>query len=618
MPVMKRLDGKSDHVPGIGEALIFRGKTFALQARRAAREAIGDEARRFPVNNALTGAGIVAESRTPLWTEHEDSEKVLIAGKIHNLRVAIRQLNGVEIPAGRVFSFWKQIKRTTSWRGYVAGRELREGCLIPNIGGGLCQLSNALYDAALRACFEIVERHGHSQVIPGSLAEVGRDATVFWNYVDLRFRSAHAFRIEAELTADWLVIRFRSESVNQRLVLPTNTLSKSKQLDQIENCFSCGTQDCFRQVKPSTQHHDFGRTAYLLDEYWPEFDRYISQTKRTSDLLCLPLDGKKFRKPNYAWTTAGFGTVEQSRFLTLRRSYQSRKLASQGATRQKYLLAANERLAQRYASLLSYDVTHVTVMQHLLPYLWREGHLGGRTFDVLMTGQPLAVLQQRLDAAFKLHPESRTLADFRADDKLLDAESEALRQARRLITPHTEIAALYPDKSVLIDWVVPKTQIENVVAREVKLVFPAATVARKGIYELRSAIEGLDIKLITMGPQLEGKDFWSAVRAEPKRAGEDWLAGVTAVVLPSFVEHRPRRLLEAVARGVPVIASTACGLKNVSGVTSIPAGEVKSLRAEIQKVIAGSPLMIASEQDYQTMPAQILDRDSTSNPVAAY
>jgi len=615
---MKRLDDKNDRVPGIGQALVFRGKTFALQARRIAREAVNNEAQRFSINDALTRAGIVAESRTPLWTEHEDSEKVLIAGKIHNLRVAIRQLNGVEVPGGRVFSFWKQIKRTTRWRGYVAGRELREGCLIPNIGGGLCQLSNALYDAALRAGFDIVERHGHSQVIPGSLAEVGRDATVFWNYVDLRFRSSHAFRIEAELTVDSLVIRFRRESVNQRahLVLPT----KIQKPDEIENCLSCGTQDCFR-ARPVVSHHDFGRTAYLLDECWPEFDRYIGATKRAADLLCLPLDGKKFGKLNYGWTTTGFGTVKQSRLLTLRRSYQSRKLASQGATRQRALLAANEKLAQRYASLLSYDVTHITLMQHLLPYLWREGHLGGRTFDVLMTGLPLAVLQQRLDGAFRLHPESQTLADFRADNSLLEAETEALRQARKIITPHTEIAALYPDKSLLIDWAIPpsETQLNRVAAGEVKLVFPAATVGRKGVYELRAALQGLDIQLLTLGPLLEGKDFWDGIDVHQLRADEDWLAGATAVVLPSFVEHRPRRLLAAVARGVPVIASTTCGLGNISGVTNVPAGDVKSLRAEIEKVIAGSSLLtVASEKNYQTMPGKILDRDSTSTTIAAY
>ena len=144
-----------------------------------------------------------------LWTDHENSEKILVAGKIHNLRLAVRQLNGVEVPANRVFSFWKHLARTSRLKGYVARRELREGCLIPNIGGGLCQLSNALYDAALNAGFEIVERHPHSQVIPGSLAETGRDATVFWNYVDLRFKSSHPFRIEAQLTVDSLVARGR-------------------------------------------------------------------------------------------------------------------------------------------------------------------------------------------------------------------------------------------------------------------------------------------------------------------------------------------------------------------------------------------------------------------------
>ena len=72
--------------------------------------------------------------------------------------------------------------------------------MISTVGGGLCQLSNALYETALGAGFEIVERHAHSRVVPGSRAVLGRDATVFWNYVDLRFRSPHAFRIEARMS----------------------------------------------------------------------------------------------------------------------------------------------------------------------------------------------------------------------------------------------------------------------------------------------------------------------------------------------------------------------------------------------------------------------------------
>src|SRR5678815_353441 len=181
----------------------------------------------------------------------------------------------------------------------------------------------------------------------------------------------------------------------------------------------------------------------IRDRYWPEFDGYITATKRDTDLLCIPLDGKRFRRPNYAWTTQGFGTVKRNSVFTLWRSYRSQELASQGAVRQRALLAADEKLAHRYASQLSYDITHLTLTSSLLPFLWRSGELGGRTFDVFMTRLPLAVLQERLDAAFLLQPESRTLSDFRADTWLVDAELEALRQARKIITPHAEIAALY-------------------------------------------------------------------------------------------------------------------------------------------------------------------------------
>ncbi|WP_230812836.1 MULTISPECIES: VanW family protein [Xanthomonas translucens group] len=101
-----------------------------------------------------------------------------------------RALHWVEVPVGAAFSFWRQLGRATRRRGFAAGRELCEGCLVPSIGGGLCQLSNAIYDAALRQGLHIDERHRHTHVIAGSLAERDRDAVVFWHYVDLR-RRAH-------------------------------------------------------------------------------------------------------------------------------------------------------------------------------------------------------------------------------------------------------------------------------------------------------------------------------------------------------------------------------------------------------------------------------------------
>ncbi len=52
-------------------------------------------------------------------------------------------------------------------------------------------------------------------------------------------------------------------------------------------------------------------------------------------------------------------------------------------------------------------------------------------------------------------------------------------------------------------------------------------------------------------------------------------------VLPAHIEHQPRALLAALARGIPVIASSACGLGERAGLITVPAGDVQALRAAI-------------------------------------
>ena len=499
------------------------------------------------------------------WTEGSAEERFLVAGKVQNLRLAAAAIDGVAVPGGEVFSFWKQVGRASRSRGYVPGREIREGCIIPTIGGGLCQLSNSLYDAALKANFEIVERHSHTQIIPGSLAERGRDATVFWNYVDLRFRASNQFTIEAKVESDQLSIRFRG-TVQQRAALHQITRSEGRN-GHANNCVTCGLEDCFRSIKPAASL-DFGRTAYLVDEFTPEFDAYIQGRRTSKDILLLPIDGCRYRKPNYAWNTSGFERTGQSLVFTAVRSYRSRKLATQGAARQKDLLAMYERLAENYARKLTFDVLHVVVQQNILPFLWRAGHLGGRTFDVLMTALPMADLQGRLDDANRFHPESTTLGDFRADPKLVEAETEALKNARCIITPHTAIASVFGEQAELLDWAMPKTRtVEHVRQEKPCVVFPASTVGRKGCYELREALRGIDIRLITLGPNLESPDFWDGM--DVVDGVDDWLMLADLVVLPAFVEHRPRRLLVAAGAGIPVIASSACGVQHVPGVIEV-------------------------------------------------
>lgn len=569
-------------IPSRVDTTVFRGKTALLQIKRGLDDLISKRVVRHGKRSKLSDEMVIATSKTPLWTETEPEERFLVAGKIHNLRLAIRQLDGVEIPANEVFSFWKRVGRASRFKGYVEGRELREGCIIPNIGGGLCQISNALYDAALDANFEIVERHAHTQVVTGLLAEKDRDATVFWNYVDLRFRSEKPFRIEAKLDDKDLIVRFKGEKASANALHQIRRIAVHNDVPQ--SCATCEMGDCHRVVNLA-EHRDFGKTAFLVDEFSPEFDSYIQDKRTAKDDLFAPLDGKRFKKQNYAWTTKGLGRFRQSLLVTAVRSYKSRKLAAQGKARQLNLLTMYEKLAESYGRKLEFDVLHVVVQQNLLPFLWKSGHLGGRTFDVLMTALPMTELQKRLDRAHELHPESPTLSDFRANESLVQGETDALRHARKIITPHSDIAALFGSRSELLEWKVPsEKQLEKPKYKKPRIVFPAATVGRKGCYELREALSGLDITLVLLGPQIEGADFWHGYDTE--KGYEDWVATADLVVLPAHVEHKPRLLLLAAANGVPVIASKACGVENVEGIESIDSGDTATLREKIISHIA--------------------------------
>jgi vancomycin resistance protein YoaR len=78
---------------------------------------------------------------------------------------------------------------------------------VPSIAGGICQFTNGLSGAVKRAGAEIVEQHQHSAVVAGLQRHDVEDATVFWNYVDFRFRAHVAMRLKTHLTTEHLVIR---------------------------------------------------------------------------------------------------------------------------------------------------------------------------------------------------------------------------------------------------------------------------------------------------------------------------------------------------------------------------------------------------------------------------
>lgn len=573
----------ADHkVPSRWNALVFGAKTAALRGRRGLTE-IGRRPDRHPQASELRDAAVVAEIRSPLWSGPAGAaEHDLTAGKIHNLRLAVRALDGIEVPAGAVFSFWRQIGRASRRRGFVAGRELREGCLVASTGGGLCQLSNGLYEAALAAGFEIIERHAHSRLVPGSRAAAGRDATVFWNYVDLRFRSRAAFRIEARLTGSELEIRFRGIAASASGVVVRFPAPR----DTAHDCVGCAHDGCGHHLPKGTE---IARrpTAWLVDGSWPEFAALMRGQAGAEDRLFLPMRWPA--RARYAWPELPGG--ESRAFLVaLARARVLRRLPAVGGALPRAMLEFDRRLAEAYARRLSHRHTHLVVGQGLLPHLWRLGCLQGRSFDVLMERWPLAALQARLDRALARRPESPTLGDFRAPDDIVAAEAEALAEASRLYTPHAGIAARFADRAVHLDWVLPETGAAPRPAVGGRtILFPASALGRKGAYALRDAVDGLDIDLAVTGRAREhDKPFWRNVSARTLPAGS-WPDPVAAVVLPAIVEHQPRALLRALALGLPVIATAACGLEAGPGITLVPEDDPATLRDALLQALGDAP-----------------------------
>jgi VanW like protein/glycosyl transferase family 1 len=568
-------------VPTRLSAVIFHAKVMAHRARRSVRN-LTDQTPRLEQANSADFSITLAEVRSPLWSDSRSAERRFQLGKVHNLRRAVRAFDRLRVPQGATLSFWRQLGRPSRRRGFVTGRMLQQGCLVPAIGGGLCQLSNALYQAALASGCEIVERHAHSRRVPGSAAALGRDATVAWNYVDLRFRGRAPLLIEARLTQNELVVRFRGRGPAQPTPATEQTIAAFAP-PSVATCGTCEQTTCFRHECAAPEAR--GRAAYLLDECWPEFRAYVKGARGAGDVLGIALDGARFGLARYAWDTRGFARIVTAPFAAAGRALALRRLKQQGPARRAAELRGAARLARRLARALTPDVTEVCVAQSLLPFLWRDGHLGGRRFTVLLTRMPMHLLHARLDAAAAAHPERASLADFRAPDWLVDAEREALAQAERIVTPHAELAELFGDKALRPAWHLPSVAPA---AREKAtprcIAFPGPTVARKGAFELRQAARELDIEVMLLGSELEAPEFWDGVRVcRPGEAG--WLDRVAAVVQPAHVEERPRHLLAALAAGVPVIATAACGLPPQAGLTLVPPNDPQAVCDAVRKLL---------------------------------
>ena len=116
-----------------------------------------------------------------------------------NLVIACQKLNGKVLMPGETFSYNETLGPRTYAAGYRNGKIYENGQVVDGLGGGICQISSTLYNAALMSDMEIVERRNHQFVT--SYVNAGRDATVVYGLTDFRFKNTRTYPVRLVASA---------------------------------------------------------------------------------------------------------------------------------------------------------------------------------------------------------------------------------------------------------------------------------------------------------------------------------------------------------------------------------------------------------------------------------
>ncbi|MNX61862.1 Vancomycin B-type resistance protein VanW [compost metagenome] len=151
----------------------------------------------------LFAAGSLLWFNRPFQTELGSYRTSLVdrtEAQYHNIRQAVLALDGVVIEPGESFSFNDNVGPRIPERGYREAPAFMERDLVTSVGGGVCQVSSSLYNAALLSGLTIVERHAHFRRVTS--VPPGRDATVWYGAADLKFKNQFAYPVRLNLKVE--------------------------------------------------------------------------------------------------------------------------------------------------------------------------------------------------------------------------------------------------------------------------------------------------------------------------------------------------------------------------------------------------------------------------------
>lgn len=146
-------------------------------------------------------------------------------GRCENIEIAASLIDGVTVQPYGEFSFNATVGRRTAEAGFQQAKIIVNGEYVLGVGGGVCQVSTTLYNAALKSGLQITEFHPHSLQV-GYVAP-SRDAMVS-SQSDLKFFNPHphAVYLSAKAKKGAIQIAFYGKKTAERYELVSQTLAQ--------------------------------------------------------------------------------------------------------------------------------------------------------------------------------------------------------------------------------------------------------------------------------------------------------------------------------------------------------------------------------------------------------
>lgn len=118
------------------------------------------------------------------------------SGRATNVKNGCSRIDGTILYPGEEFSVYEAVSPFTQENGYELAGSYANGTTVESFGGGICQVSTTLYNAALNAELDITMRYNHSMIV--TYVEPSMDAAIAGTYKDLRIKNNYEYPIYME------------------------------------------------------------------------------------------------------------------------------------------------------------------------------------------------------------------------------------------------------------------------------------------------------------------------------------------------------------------------------------------------------------------------------------